>query len=463
MHEPAVGRTSVRLPLAAFGLSITVASLAALPAGAATASPVFTSSPIAPVSVAAVDGGLLALVPASFEAKTELWELGIGGTRLLSPRLDETHDRLSMVAGPERAFVLGGRDADFIWAADAAGLVPIAEEEIASPLGVRGDRLFLLRHYRDNVQADRYHVELSVLDGDSGDSVIVGPVVDYTVDASITPATTTFAASRLVTHRGLDYFAVVGDSGGRGLWVTNGSPGTSLRVAPWPASCAVCGEVALASSGALLLLSSGNELWRMDVSDAGVFLGATRLLAANAIRSITPAGGRKVFFVADTSTHGSEVWITDGTPAGTRLVRDLYNGAGGSNPRALVAFGRGGAAFIAQGPAGRQLWKTNGTKAGTQRLTPAQPGNIDSVTLDELISVDGKLLFQGVGSPSVNDREVWISDGTRVGTRELLDLNDQAGGSAPTLFTATPGRIYFRARLGTGISLVSIDRVGLGN
>lgn len=458
MHSPALGRPARQLPLPAL-----VLSAFALAGGAAQAAPSFTATPIAPVSLAEVDGGLLALVPASFEAKTELWELGIGGNRLLSPRLEETHDRLSLFAGPERAFVLGGRDADFIWAADAAGLVPIAEEEIASPLGVRGDRLFLLRHYRDNSQPDRFHVELSVLDGETGDGVIIGPVVDYTVDASTTPATTTFAASKLVTHRGLDYFAVVGDSGGRGLWVTNGSPGASLRVAPWPASCAVCGEVALASSGTLLLLSSGNELWRMDVSDSGVFLGATRLLAAKAIRSITPAGNRKVFFVADTSTQGSEVWITNGTPAGTRLVRDLYSGAGGSNPRALIAFGPGGAAFIAQGPAGRQLWKTNGTKAGTQRLTPAQPGNIDSVTLDELIAVDGKLLFQGVGSPSVNDREVWISDGTRVGTRELLDLNDQAGGSAPTLFTATPGRVYFRARLATGISLVSIDRVGLGN
>ena len=204
MHAPAVGWISVRLPLA-LGWSIAAAGFCSASAVASQATPAFTIAPIAPVSVAAVDGGLLALVPASFEPKTELWELGIGGTRLLSPRLEETHDRLSLVAGPERAFVLGGSNGDFIWAADAAGLVPLAEEEIATPLGIRDDRLFLLRHYRDDVDPQRYHVELSVLDGESGDGVIVAPVVDYSVDTSSTPATTTFAASKLTTHRAVSY------------------------------------------------------------------------------------------------------------------------------------------------------------------------------------------------------------------------------------------------------------------
>jgi ELWxxDGT repeat protein len=454
-----MNRRPTRSSLSTLLLAGCTAAALSTAASAQEASPAFTSLPIVPAALAPVDGGLLALVPASFEAKSELWEVGFGGPRLLTPRLDETFDRLTLVASKQRGFVLGGRDADFVWAADAAGLVPIAEEELATPLGVRGDRLFLLRHTQDDAVPAKFHVELAVLDGESGDAVIVGPVVDYSVDTSGPVPTTTFAASDLTIHRGRFYFAVVGDSGGRGLWTTNGAPGATVRVAPWPASCAVCDHVELASNATQLLLAAGGELWRLDLNPSGVFVGGTRLLQARAVRDLVAVGAKKTFFVADTAASGSELWITDGTPSGTRLVRELKAGSTGSDPRSLVRLGTTGTvvAFAATGTPGRQVWRSDGTKAGTKRLTPAQPAGSSVADDAQILSVDGRLLFAGIDA-ATGEKELWRSDGTAAGTAKWLDLNAQAGGSQPALLTATDTTIYLRAKLATGLSLVSIDR-----
>jgi ELWxxDGT repeat protein len=39
------------------------------------------------------------------------------------------------------------------------------------------------------------------------------------------------------------------------------------------------------------------------------------------------AAGGKVFFTASTPTTGTELWVSDGTNAGTRMVRDIWPGS----------------------------------------------------------------------------------------------------------------------------------------
>src|SRR3954463_5796057 len=81
---------------------------------------------------------------------------------------------------------------------------------------------------------------------------------------------------------------------------------------------------------------SGAGLWRSDGSPAG-----TQLIKAINPRSrdFVPTNlcdvNGTVFFQANDGTVGSELWKSDGTPSGTILVKDIRPGADGSDPKEL--------------------------------------------------------------------------------------------------------------------------------
>src|SRR6185369_2985547 len=76
----------------------------------------------------------------------------------------------------------------------------------------------------------------------------------------------------------------------------------------------------------------------------------------------------RLFLTATNAGVGRELWSTDGTRAGTYLVRDINigpaNGLPGTNNFLTVA---GNWLYFAgdDGQGGSQLWKTDGTSAGT--------------------------------------------------------------------------------------------------
>lgn len=84
-----------------------------------------------------------------------------------------------------------------------------------------------------------------------------------------------------------------------------------------------------------------------------------------------------ILFTAGDSIRGVQLWSTDGTPQGTRLVKQI-NPAGWAFPNSLAttltAF-NGKVYFPAQDPDhGYELWCTDGTAAGTQLVVDAFPG-----------------------------------------------------------------------------------------
>src|SRR5262245_4467811 len=71
--------------------------------------------------------------------------------------------------------------------------------------------------------------------------------------------------------------------------------------------------------------------------------------------------GSTLYFVGQDSVHGEELWKSDGTTAGTVLVKELVAGPSGSFPSNLTAVG--GILFFSanDGPGGTELWKSDGT------------------------------------------------------------------------------------------------------
>ena len=143
---------------------------------------------------------------------------------------------------------------------------------------------------------------------------------------------------------------------------------------------------------------TGRELWRTD----GTAEGTTRVMdinpgPANASPIGVPFRGGYLF-AADDAAHGRELWFSDGTPAGTRLVKDVNPGPALSGPLDLTVVGRHAwFATVVQNDTGdgtvrSELWRTDGTEAGT-RLVWQAPGWFNGYTIRGLMATGRALLF----------------------------------------------------------------------
>jgi len=185
---------------------------------------------------------------------------------------------------------------------------------------------------------------------------------------------------------------------------------------------------------------SGEELWRSDGTVAGTYLLA-ETVAGPGSQPLGPfaTAGAAVFFAAG----GDELWKNDA--AGTALVRALP-GAPSVGIRSLTPLGSKVYFSYDDGVAGRELWVSDGTAAGTRMVEDLNPGPGSSHPR-ELQAVGAILLFSA--SDGVHGFEPWRSNGTALGTRLLHDIAPGALPSSPTELTASGSNVYFAANDGT--------------
>ena len=230
--------------------------------------------------------------------------------------------------------------------------------------------------------------------------------------------------------------------GGRGADLLDGGAGED--------TAAFAGR---AADFAVTLSADGRRAWVRDLNLADGDEGADELVGIEhlqfADRTIPlpapPAAAERprAVLTADDGATGRELWVTDGTAAGTRIVADLEPGRDGSNPYNFAAFGDGRVVFsAATTAAGREAWVTDGTAAGTRLLQDIGPGGSGSDPWGFAPLQDGRMLFAAAGPAG---REPWITDGTAAGTHMLRDI-DAAGGSSPGAFAVLrPGLAVFSA------------------
>jgi ELWxxDGT repeat protein len=119
--------------------------------------------------------------------------------------------------------------------------------------------------------------------------------------------------------------------------------------------------------GTTLFVFTDDALWKSDGTSVG-----TVVVKSGPLEWLPEPGssiGSTEFFTAADDVHGRELWSTDGTDPGTRLVRDIWPGP---NPPAFVLapgpFATAGATLLFgadDGAHGSELWRSDGTKAGT--------------------------------------------------------------------------------------------------
>jgi ELWxxDGT repeat protein len=169
-----------------------------------------------------------------------------------------------------------------------------------------------------------------------------------------------------------------------------------------------------------------------------------------------------VYFSAHDGTSGNELWKSDGTTAGTTMVKDIRSGSSGSNPTALTEM-NGTLYFRANdGTNGFELWRSDGTATGTTMVKDITPGSVFlPVFSNSLTDVSGTLYFNA--NDGTSGDELWRSDGTAAGTTMVKDINPGAASSSSWQLTDVNGTLYFRATDGTnGVELWKSDGTAAG-
>ncbi len=167
---------------------------------------------------------------------------------------------------------------------------------------------------------------------------------------------------------------------------------------------------------------TGDELWKSDGTAAGTVLVKDLVPGSTGCFPQRPtAHNGKVYFTADDRVLGTELYVSDGTAVGTRLVRDINPGGFSANPTHMQGMGTN-LYFKATTPgSGRELWKTDGTAGGTALVKDLLPGTGNGVGgfgsyVNYLTAFNGYLYFEGYDGQAGGFNRLYRTDGTAVGT-----------------------------------------------
>jgi ELWxxDGT repeat protein len=146
-----------------------------------------------------------------------------------------------------------------------------------------------------------------------------------------------------------------------------------------------------------------------------------------------------LYFTARDRKHGDELWRSDGTRRGTRMVRDISPGRFASHTEQLTAVGKTLYFTARDGIHGRELWRSDGTARGTRIVKDINPGKsgFTGWPTDVFAHVAGTLFFVVGDYPN---GALWRSDGTAAGTTLVKDFGQPLG-----YLTAVGRTLYFTA------------------
>lgn len=193
--------------------------------------------------------------------------------------------------------------------------------------------------------------ELWMSDGTSNGTVVVKDVVpgpNHSMDPDLPSYLTLVSGNAL-------YFVADDEKTGREVWKSTGVGNATLLKDVRTTSNGNGGTLGSDptdlrnANGKLFFIAddgvNGRELWVSNGTSGGTALvstsGQTGLITGTAdagIQNLTVVGD-VVCFTADDGVHGREVWVSDGTTAGTFMLVDLVSGDRSSEPGSLTGLG----------------------------------------------------------------------------------------------------------------------------
>lgn len=282
----------------------------------------------------------------------------------------------------------------------------------------------------------------------------------------ILPGTLTGLQPSLTNVDGTLFFWANDGIHGAELWKTDGTEAGTVMIkdmVPGPGAGGVpfTPSSRIVASGSLLFFAfndgvHGLELWRSDGTEAGTFMVKDIFDSQPYIGDVgvlTDADGTLYF--RGRSLTGNDLWKSDGTEAGTILVKDLP-------PLGFIienmTYVDGHIYFIVNEPiAGSELWVSDGTEGGTNLVKDIVPGTSSGffANLNQMVGYNGRVFFRV--NDGINGWELWTSDGTETGTYLVKDINPGAASADPQNFVVFNGVLYFSANGGQGMELWRSD------
>ena len=212
------------------------------------------------------------------------------------------------------------------------------------------------------------------------------------------------------------------------------------------------------------------ELWISDGTEEGTYMvkdineiGASDPRGFTQVNETQFIFGAKDFESENYSERGAQwwLWVSDGTEEGTKMIAQCdMKFPGQDNTTWMTPYCRVGRKVFfkadnVDGTTGEELWVTDGTEAGTKFVKDINTEEIATGTansaIDNMVNFyNEKLFFKAFSIESSN--EPWASDGTEAGTYQIYDSNPtsnetgfpRGGGASDAAMYPYNGRIYFR-------------------
>lgn len=162
--------------------------------------------------------------------------------------------------------------------------------------------------------------------------------------------------------------------------------------------------------------TNAKGLWKTDGTTAGTRLVKSIFAIPGRGEKYSVAGDKFFFFGnGNPSSFGIGLWVSDGTEAGTEFLKNFAINSGQFTVFNEELFFRG------DDGSGFGLWKSDGTLDGTTKLADI-PKPINATYYPSQLQVVGDKLFFMSGD-SQDPNKLWVSDGSKNGTEVLIDFD----------------------------------------
>jgi ELWxxDGT repeat protein len=253
---------------------------------------------------------------------------------------------------------------------------------------------------------------------------------------------------------------IVNGTIGHSLWKTDGTAAGTVVVKATPLQVGNLFEL----NGKLVFIGYDGvyQLWSSDGTDAGTAPICSGVACGTHPTDMVAINGM-LFYWATNASYENVIWKTDGTAAGTSIVKNFGSSLLDGSVLGNFVNVNGKLFFMYDdGIHGLELWISDGTAVGTVPVMDINPGIGASLPLKPLFTPVGNTLYF-IANDGVHGSELWRSDGTAVGTKMVKDINVGAGDSAPTFLKQMNGTLYFSAADGiNGYQLWSSDGTEVG-